>query len=221
MPRRPSHREPTIFHRVYLAVLVTTALCCAAAAGLYAFLFADGVEMFLLHPPVLIIPVVLALLGIGGIVALRTAAPIALPLVRLARLLAQRAPRHTMAVVRPGTEETAEVLEALEELDARSDLLLLRVDRHLNILAMNDVARARLIPPDGGAALSLRSLLDPDDDTTHALREDCASGLPPVERRMVFRLADGTCSATVSGLTVPGGCLLALQFRDAAERSQG
>jgi hypothetical protein len=221
MPRRAPGREPAVFHRVYLAVLGTTALCCAAAAGLYAFLFADGVWMFLIRPPVLILPVVLTLLGIGGIIALRTAAPIALPLVRLARLLAQRVPGHAVRTLRPGTEETAEVLDALAALDTTPDLLLLHVDRHLNILAMNDAARARLVPPDGGTILSLRSLLDPDDDTTRALREDCASGLPPAGQRLVLRLADGMCDATVSGLTVPGGCLLALQCCDSAEISQG
>ncbi|MDH7514563.1 MAG: hypothetical protein QHI48_01630 [Bacteroidota bacterium] len=76
------HRRelPTIFLRLFLSHLLLLFIACSSAFTVFSWLFAPGVSLFLRHSPVVLLPVILALIGIAGLLALWTANAIRIPL---------------------------------------------------------------------------------------------------------------------------------------------
>jgi hypothetical protein len=167
-------RLPALFHRVFLSHLLVVLLCLITALILHDYLFVDGISHFLLRSPVILVPVMLALMGIVGLLALWTAGAAAMPLDRAADAL--REPDAAQALERllpsTGVDEVARLVDGVRQHIAREPAqrpLYLRLDRHGNIADGDVDTAARLgLTPDALRRRNLRDLL-PDTAAVQAL----------------------------------------------------
>ncbi len=208
---RDARSYPALFHRIFLSHLLVVLLCFVAAVILVDYMFAEGIALFLLRSPIILVPALLALIGIVGLLALWTAGSVAIPLDRAASLLRERKASERLGEILPkaGTEEVARLLLSMRqrlERDAAGPLprpLVLRIDAHLNVHGCDIDTAARLgYTPDELRHLNLRSLLT---DEATACR---------ILSAMAGRDGGGGDDTGTSGSTVPIICA----FRGAAER---
>ncbi|MFZ1731433.1 MAG: PAS domain-containing protein [Bacteroidota bacterium] len=165
---REARSYPALFHRVFLSHLLVLLLCFAAAVILVDYLFAEGVTLFILRSPIILIPALLALMGLVGLLALWTAASTAVPLDHASTLLNECDPSERLLQLLPkaGTEEVARLLIATQQRLAREESrtplrpLFLRIDTHLNVLDCDIDTAARLgYTPDELRRLNVRDIL--------------------------------------------------------------
>jgi hypothetical protein len=165
---RDVRSHPAVFHRVFLSHLLVVLLCFAAAVILVDYMFAEGIALFLLRSPIILIPALLALIGIVGLLALWTAGSVAIPLDRAASLLREHEASERLGEILPkaGTEEVARLLINMQQRLARDTAgclprpLVLRIDAHLNVHGCDIDTAARLgYTPDELRRLNLRDLL--------------------------------------------------------------
>lgn len=161
-------RHPALFHRVFLSHLLILLLCLAAGIILIDYLFIDGVQLYLQRDPIILIPALLALIGIVGLLALWTAGSVATPSDRLVKALGNRADSEALdALLRQaGTEEIEDIITAVHEHLVRSERSaaarpwLWIVDEHLNILWTDIDTAARLgDTSDAACRMNLRAFL--------------------------------------------------------------
>jgi|GEM_PF-1431891 len=179
--------KPAIFHRLFLSHLLLLMFCFAAALILVDYLFATGVRVFLLHSTLILIPAVLALIGIAGLLALWTSGPIALPLEQITNALhgnefkEQYDDLHRTA----GCEEINTLLGSMNAHLSRTEQkqsqrpLLLVIDNLLNIHQCDIDTAARLgVIPETLLRDNLRSFLAPYEnvDAISAWVHACMSG---------------------------------------------
>lgn len=131
-------RLPALFHRVFLSHLVVLAVSFLSALILVDYLFVDGITHFLVHSPIILIPVLLALIGLVGLLALWTSAAVALPLDRTVNAISAIDADAALAQLLPDArvEEVARVVAALRRklgYDAALRPLYLRLDCHGNV----------------------------------------------------------------------------------------
>ncbi|MCZ7555089.1 MAG: PAS domain-containing protein [Bacteroidia bacterium] len=152
MSTAPRRKAPALFHRVFLSHLLVLLLCFIAGLVLLDYLFADGLRLYRVRSPLILLPAVLGLIGLAGLLALWSSGVVALALQRLSRALdrdSNEAELQTLAQ-EMHCEEAAEVADAAAEqllraarrLDARP--LILVIDAHLNILSA-DIDTAALL----------------------------------------------------------------------------
>jgi len=161
-------RHPALFHRVFLSHLLILLLCLGSGVILVDYLFVDGVKLFLQRDPIILIPALLALIGIVGLLALWTAGSVATPSERLVRALEIRADSEALeALLRnAGTEEIEDIIAAVRERLERSEHSaasrpwLWLVDDHLNIQWTDIDTAARLgSTPDEACRMNLRAFI--------------------------------------------------------------
>jgi hypothetical protein len=148
----PRRKAPALFHRVFLSHLLVLLMCCIAALVLLDYVFADGLRLYRVRSPLILLPAVLGLIGLAGLLALWSSGAVALALQRLARALDTDSGETALKALAEEMhcEEAAEVVDAAAEqllratrrLDARP--LTLLIDAHLNILSADIDTAARL-----------------------------------------------------------------------------
>lgn len=109
-----SSSHSSIFLLVFLSQLLLLLICFASAVGLFWYLFAPGVKMYLVRSPLIVLPVILGLMGIAGLIASWVAYRIGQPLESIAKMLTGVDAQS--ALYREGrmlTEETNALIEAL------------------------------------------------------------------------------------------------------------
>ncbi|MBN1449185.1 MAG: hypothetical protein JXA28_14760 [Bacteroidetes bacterium] len=165
-------KHPALFHRIFLSHLLTVLLCFVAALILVDYLFADNVHLYLIRNPIVLIPALLALIGIAGLFAVWTAGSATLPLAKLTRFIEERADADEIRSMRDhvGIEENADLVDALTGMLQRmkaADLrpLVLVLDTYLNIRSADPDTAARLgTTPEEIGRCNLRSFLPRPDD---------------------------------------------------------
>lgn len=182
-----SRRFPNLFHRVFLSHLFVLVLAFATALVLIDYLFVDGITHFLSRSPIILVPVVLAMIGIVGLLALWTAGAAALPLDRAVDALREHDPAAALARLLPDAriDEVATLVDAMQRRLRREPArrpFFLRIDRHGNVLDCDVDTAARLgAIPEKLRRVNLRSVL-PEKGDFAALRENSAaartSGVP-------------------------------------------
>jgi hypothetical protein len=165
---REARSYPALFHRIFLSHLLVLFLCFITAVITIDYLFAEGVALFLLRSPIIIIPALLALIGLVGLLALWTAASVAVPLDHASTLLNEYDPTERLLQLLPkaGSEEVARMIIATQQRLMREETrtplrpLVFRLDAHLNILDCDIDTAARLgYVPDELRRLNLRNAL--------------------------------------------------------------
>ncbi|MBR9977856.1 MAG: hypothetical protein KFH87_07185, partial [Bacteroidetes bacterium] len=158
---------------MFLSHLVIVLLCFVLALVLIDYLFVGGIHHYLLHTPLILIPVMLGLTGIAGLLALWTAGAVTFPLVRLQEALtavpASAALKNLRA--KAGTEEVANLIDVLignlerQESHGTPRPFVLRLDQYFNILDADIDTAARLgHTPASIRHLNLRALLADNTD---------------------------------------------------------
>jgi hypothetical protein len=152
MSTAPRRKAPALFHRVFLSHLLVLLMCFIAGLVLLDYLFADGLRLYRVRSPLILLPAVLGLVGLAGLLALWSSGAVALALQRLALALDKDSGETALKTLAQEMhcEEAAEVAEAAAEqlqrvarrLDARP--LILVIDAHLNILSADIDTAARL-----------------------------------------------------------------------------
>lgn len=152
MSTAPRRKAPALFHRVFLSHLLVLLLCFIAGLVLLDYLFADGLRLYRVRSPLILLPAVLGLIGLAGLLALWSSGAVALALQRFARALDRDGDENELQILarEMHCEEAAELAEAAAEqaarggrrLDARP--LILVIDAHLNILSSDIDTAARL-----------------------------------------------------------------------------
>ncbi|MFA6235511.1 MAG: hypothetical protein WC824_15150 [Bacteroidota bacterium] len=179
---REARSYPAMFHRVFLSHLLVVLLCFTAAVILVDYLFAEGVTLFLLRSPIILIPALLALIGLVGLLALWTAASMAMPLERASALLNEydSSERLLQLLPKAGTEEAARIIIAAQQRLTREETrrphrpFFLRLDSHLNVRDSDIDTAARLgYTPDELRRLNLRTVLA-DEGTIAVFRSAIA-----------------------------------------------
>ncbi len=169
---REARSHPALFHRVFLSHLLVVLLCFTAAVILIDYLFAEGVTLFLLRSPIILVPALLALIGIVGLLALWTAGSSAVPLDKASSLLSQYDASDRLLEILPdaGTEEVARMISATQQRLRREETrvpqrpLFLRIDAHLNVIDCDIDTAARLgFTPDELRRRNLRSCFASED----------------------------------------------------------
>jgi len=114
--------KPALFFRVFLAQLILILLCFVSGIVLVHYLFAPGISMFLMRNPVILFPVLLGLIGIGGLLSLWTAAVVTEPIERILEALKEEHPEEELGKIHrlPGVEETDDLLLGLQSFVAKS-----------------------------------------------------------------------------------------------------
>lgn len=201
-----SPRLPALFHRVFLSHLLVLAISFVAALILFDYLFVEGIAHFLVHSPIILIPVLLALIGLVGLLALWTAGAVAMPLERAVDAINAFDATAALERLVPETrvEEVARMVAAVRHKlgdEAPRRPFYLRLDALGNIRDGDIDTAARLgMTPDVLRRCNLRALLATPAQAT-VLRE-----------ALHARAADGD---TRDGDAVRE---LLLQFRGAAAR---
>lgn len=160
-----SRRHPALFHRIFLSHLIVLLICFLSALILLDYLFVDGISHFLAHSTIILVPVLLALIGLVGLLALWTAGAAALPLERAADALHSVDPAGALERVIPDArvDEVSRLLEAMRARFGRGTALrplYLRLDRHWNIADCDIDTAARLgFTPDELRRRNLRAVL--------------------------------------------------------------
>lgn len=109
-----SSSHASIFLLIFLSHLLLLLVCFTAVVGLFWYLFAPGVKMYLVRSPLIVLPVILGLMGIAGLIASWIAYRIGRPLESLANTLTGvDAQPGLYREGRPLTQETHELIEAL------------------------------------------------------------------------------------------------------------
>lgn len=145
-------KRAAIFHRIFLSHLLVLLLSFIAALILIDYMFADGIRHFLLRSPLILIPALLAMIGLAGLLALWTAGAIALPLDAISEVMHGDVSEAELAELRARirVEEHDALLASLaaqmRRLSARCRHrpLLLTVDALLNVHDMDVDTSARL-----------------------------------------------------------------------------
>ncbi|MDT8325729.1 MAG: hypothetical protein RRA94_16560 [Bacteroidota bacterium] len=172
-------QHPPLFYRIFLGHLLVVLLCFVVAVLLLDYLFVERLSLYMQRTPLILVPVMLALIGIAGLSALWTAGSAALPLGRFTELLESDAsPDALLAELdRARTEENADLLCALhgrltrQAHRYRARPLYMQLDRHLNILAADADTAAQLgAVPGELARKNLRSFLHADCDAAPLLQ---------------------------------------------------
>ena len=141
-----------LFHRVFLGHLLLLLAAFITGVILLDYLFVEGLALYLQRTPLILIPTMLALIGVAGLLALWSSGSAAIPVDRITGLLdADVSPDTLIAeLARARTEENAALLGALygylirRDESGRAKTLLLVLDRHLNIVATDANSAARL-----------------------------------------------------------------------------
>ena len=160
--RRPL---PNLFHRVFLSHLLVLLLSFVVALVLLDYLFVDGISHFLLRSPVILVPVLLAMIGVVGLLAIWTAGAAAAPLERAVDALQEHDSAEALGRLLPRAriDEIAAVIEAMQRRLGRTPAsrpLYLRLDRHGNVRGCDVDTAARLGgTPDELLRRNLRDLL--------------------------------------------------------------
>lgn len=143
--------HPALFHRVFLSHLLTVLVCFVAAIILIDYLFVANTHLYLLRNPIILIPALMAIVGISGLLALWSAGGGAVPLGRLTELFNQRAAADEFLRLRDeaGIEENAELIDAIHaylkrQAGAAPRPLTFTLDERLNILHTDADTAARL-----------------------------------------------------------------------------
>ena len=111
--KRHSSR-PTIFLRLFLSHLLLLLLCFAAGLGVFDFIFAPGVSLFMERTAAILLPVLLALIGVAGLLALWASAGITISVEKMTdRLLDPAAQDGPFANSKQTPQEIAELIAAL------------------------------------------------------------------------------------------------------------
>ena len=181
---------PALFHRVFLSHLLVLAISFVTALILFDYLFVEGIAHFLVHTPIILIPVLLALIGLVGLLALWTAGAVALALDRTATALDDIDPPTALERLLPEAriEEVARIVAVLRRKTGHDGMLhplFLRCDVHLNVCDADVDTAARLgHTPEQLRRQNLRTLLVTADDAARlrdaarALRADRATHAP-------------------------------------------
>jgi len=187
-------KQPALFHRVFLAHLLTVLFCFAGALILVDYLFIDGAHLYLRRNPIIIIPALLAIIGVAGLLALWSSGAAAVALNRLRTLLDERADAEAFRRFREeaAVEEAEDVAQGIHDFLKRSpgtDLrpLTMILDKHLNVHRSDEDTAARLgYATDELLRQNLRALLPFTEDKISLLahlrlitKEDAASGNSP------------------------------------------
>ncbi|MBE0644080.1 MAG: hypothetical protein IH600_08370 [Bacteroidetes bacterium] len=208
---REARSHPALFHRVFLSHLIVVLLCFTAAVILIDYLFAEGVTLFLLRSPIILVPALLALIGIVGLLALWTAGSTAVPLDRASSLLSQRDAAERLLELMPsaGTEEVARMINSVQHRLAQEESrvpqrpLFLRIDGYLNVRDCDIDTAARFgFTPEELRKRNLRGSCTGDNDVK-ALRagiESLRKGSDPVVFTCHFHGAAGRVLQTACTL---------------------
>jgi hypothetical protein len=156
---KTARQYPGVFHRVFLSHLVLLLVVFIAAVLLFFYMVAPGTAQYFIRNPAIIIPSVLALMGIAGLLSLWTASAIAVPLDRSTEALKSLDFDELRTIMREaGSEEMHALLEEIAACEQRADdnpfrsiterfsFIVLETDTHLNI---------RSIDPEGAAQFEL------------------------------------------------------------------
>jgi hypothetical protein len=142
-------------------------LCFGAALILVRYLFAEGVQFFLLRDPIILIPALLAVIGIAGLFALWTTSAATSPIDRLISYLNNGSDAEELLSLRTfaGTDENDMLIAAVHNRFQQSDHgaesrpYFLLVDSHLNVTWTDIDTAARLKhTPAEAVRLNLREL---------------------------------------------------------------
>lgn len=201
-------RLPNLFHRIFLSHLLVVLLCFVVAVVTLDYLFVDGVSHFILRSPLILIPVMLAMIGVVGLLALWTAGSAAFPIDRTIEALQKHDATAALARILPEAriEEVAVLIEAVHHQLSREPArrpLFLRLDRHGNVRDCDVDTAARLgRVPDELRHSNIRAFLDTPRDYD-SLRDACISNIAaatPTALSLRFRGA--------AGRILPTDCLL-------------
>jgi hypothetical protein len=158
-------RLPVLFHRIFLSHLIVLLICFVSALILLDYLFVDGISHFLAHSTIILVPVLLALIGLVGLLALWTAGAAAIPLERATDALHSLDATEALERVLPGAriDEVSRLLVAIRARLDRGTIfrpLFLRLDRHWNVADCDIDTAARLgFTPEELRRRNLRALL--------------------------------------------------------------
>lgn len=161
-------KHPSLFHRVFFSHLVIVLLCFVLALVLIDYLFVGGIHHYLLHTPLILIPVMLGMIGIAGLLALWTAGSVSFPLAHVQEALGDPHPDMALKKLQPkaGTEEIAHLIDALMRRLKKGQSthplrpFVFRLDHYFNILDTDVDTAARLgHTPESLCRLNLRALL--------------------------------------------------------------
>lgn len=192
-------RLPNLFHRVFLSHLLVVLLCFVVAVVTLDYLFLDGMSHFLLRSPVILIPVMLAVIGVVGLLALWTAGSAALPIDRMIDALQEHDATAALSRLLPDTrvEEVAALVDALHHRLSRAPArrpLFLRLDRLGNVRDCDLDTAARLgRVPDELRHANIRTLLagSGDYETLRAVHASAMAAAMPTTLSLRFLGAAG------------------------------
>lgn len=162
--------HPPLFHRIFLGHLLMVLLCFVTAVVLLDYLFVEGLALYMQRTPLILVPIMLALIGVAGLSALWTAGSAALPLDRITKLLdSDAAPDALLAELETArTEENADLIRAVhgrltrQAHRYRARPFAMQIDTHLNILATDaDTAALLGAVPEEMTGRNLRAYLHP------------------------------------------------------------
>lgn len=170
-------RHPALFHRVFLSHLITVLFCFGGTLILIDYLFIDGAHLYLRRNPIIVIPALLAIIGVAGLLALWSSGAAAVALGRLHELLDERADADAFRRFREeaGVEEAEDIAQGIHDFLKRgpgADLrpLTMILDEHLNVHRGDEDTAARLgFSADDLQRQNLRSLLPFTDDKVSLL----------------------------------------------------
>jgi hypothetical protein len=180
--------HPALFHRVFFGHLLMLLVCFVSGIILLDYLFVSGLSLYLQRTPLILIPAMLALIGLAGLTALWTSGSSSLPLDKVSTLLNADANAEEIAqlLATARTEENATLIRSLQarltriEQSADRRALFLLIDSHLNILSTDTATAARLgHTPAEIANSNLRAFLAVSPGDLHALLSLLAAGTPP------------------------------------------
>lgn len=112
---KPVHRKPSLFLRLFLSHLILLAIAFVAVVFVFEYLFEPGIKYFLMHKPLIVLPVMLALIGFAGVLAAWSAGVVADPMESITEALDSDDPVRFMRQ-RPDTWDTLESAELAEKL---------------------------------------------------------------------------------------------------------
>ena len=164
--------HPALFHRAFLGHLITVLFCFAVALILIDYLFIDGAHLYLRRNPIIVIPAMLAIIGVAGLLALWSSSAAAIALGGLRTLLDERAGADAFGRFREqaAVEEVEDLAQGIQDVLKRgpvTDLrpLTLLIDEHLNVHRVDEDTAARMgFSADDFQRQNLRALLPFTDD---------------------------------------------------------
>ncbi|MCB2203814.1 hypothetical protein KQI65_03630 [bacterium] len=162
----PLKKHPPLFHRVLLAQLFLLLLSFVTVVVLLDYLFVEGLSLYIQRSPIILVPVVLALIGFAGLGALWASGSSSVPLDRITSLLDRDTDAESVLAELEDarTEENAALVKALHghlKRNAhryRARPFYFQIDAHLNIHATDADTAARLGSVPG--EISRQNLLD-------------------------------------------------------------